>query len=83
MENSGKYRIVECKNGFYIQMKVVEKKYYGLWPFRKFMMVDRWVSLNDARMPPSIITFPKMYKTIEEAKIAISEIEKYPIYHYL
>ena len=82
-KNLAKYRILEFKSGFTIQEKVFEKKYYGLWPFSKFVIVSKWVNYYGCKVPQRIAPFPVIYDTIEEAEKVISEIGKYPIYHYL
>ena len=77
------YRIVENQFGFFIQEKVIEEKYIGIWPFRSINVFERWISLKEKGSIPRIVDLPKRYDTIEEAKEVISNIEKYPIYHYL
>lgn len=77
------YRIVEVINGFYIQKKVIEKKTYGIWPFKKYIFVERWASIDENYPYRRIIIIPKLYPTFEKAKSILDDIVKYPIYHYL
>lgn len=82
------FRIMETKNGFYVQRQFTftEKLPKKWWEKQRYSLITEFRSVAEdggrINIPFEKYEPLRPFKTLEEAKEAIEQFKKYPIYHY-